>query len=237
MSIFAVIFDLKKQRTPHSHGDGADATRRRINVFFPCNTKAAVKRAAALLDLHWPAGRALAIFVHGTSGALPPGFVENPDATWAAYSIVCVSPRIQVGVSFTRPNHFHMTLAYACTVTTSADDFLQSLMRVRCPVAVLCYRVCNRSGQAQSAAPTPAEQADDALFAYCVERDIQRAHLPPSYPAQHSELLGWLRTQCESEIDWQRRHYLAIVQRSLRQRQMTIQLGGIHDHQTLTVIG
>jgi hypothetical protein len=192
-----------------------------VRIFFPCNTKAAVELARHYQQRFWPA--ASAIFVHADSKDVPDDFFDNPNEAWRRYDLVAISPRVSVGTSFTVPNHFHVTIAFACTSTTAPWDFVQQLWRVR-PFPTLCllYRVRNHYNPATLGNFDALRKATlEALESNAAHRQIDRSHLPKDLVDAEPHFLRIMHHYLKKRDDGVR-NYLQIVRHALTFRQMTI---------------
>ncbi len=198
-----------------------------VNVFFAANAKSVVKRAEALQRIHWPEGPC--IFVHGETQTLPEGFIENPNDTWDAYSIICVSPKLKVGVSYTKPGgHFHYCIVYGCSNTTSPEDLLQSIIRIRPLFLALFCRIHMQGGSGGGGSGDGVPDVDAALRDFCADHDIERAYMGLPYPAAPvDKILQWLRRTVAKERAFSERNYTFKVRQGLRLRQMEVELGGL----------
>ncbi len=217
------------------HNARSNDTNRWIRLFFPSNTKAVVKKAKALQERYWPGGPC--IFVHSEM-KIEDDFVKNPNVTWLQYAIVCCSPKLKVGVSFTVLNYFHVTIAFACTSVTSSNDFAQSMQRVRCPVRWLFYRVRNQGG----GKPVLPKDLDARTLQWLEEfaeaRNVDRSLLPdasvlPLVEEESESVLSWLRKTVTTTRFRDQQHYLRNVRQMLRKRDMTVRLCGVNAAQRL----
>jgi hypothetical protein len=206
---------------------------RRINVFVPCSTKAAVEKAKVLLERFWREGRDVAAFVHADSkNSVPKEFFEDPDKTWQNYSIVCINSALRVGVSFKAlPFHFRIVLAYVHTGCGTSSDVMQLVQRVRPAPALFAYRFHNGGGlpkqrNVQQAAPKTNELLDDFAETQGIDRASMSFFGPPSLPPENMEYshLYDTVTKLREADHW---NMLDNVRTALRRRGMTIKLGGL----------
>lgn len=198
-------------------------------LFFPSNTKATVKRAEYLCKRYWPQGRS--IFVCRDSTELPEKFVSHPNETWINYDIVCISPKLKVGVSFTVPNHFDITMLFACSGTTSSNDAIQMMKRVRPDVKLLMVRVRFQGGEKKK--ELLEDETTKALETFTTENRIRRV-LPPFKPNEKFEsICDIINEQTSSD----RENYVSNIRNALRVRGMTIELGGVLENESLNMLG
>jgi len=196
-----------------------------IRVFFPSNTKAVVKRAEHLCRKYWPNGRS--IFVYRDSTGLPKDFISDPNKTWIDYDIIGISPKLKVGVSFTVPDHFDATILFACSGTTSSNDAIQMMKRVRPDVKALFVRIQYQGKEKKR--ESLEEETLEALVTFTTEHRIRRV-LPPFKPNEKFESLCGIINEMRGQ---DREKYVHNIRNALRVRNMTIQLGGIQENETL----
>lgn len=207
--------------------------RGRVRLYFACTTVAAVERARHLAERYWPDGSY--VFVHAQRPA-PAGFVENPNVSWLQYTVVCVSNTIKVGVSFEVPNYFHAVFLYACTGCGTAEDALQLAQRPRANALFFGLRIRNIGGGGREAELTAAA-TEQALDAFAEERHFARESLGAVFrrPQVVPTLFEWLRGQVAAHERHDQLHFRQRIHELLRQRQMTIALGGVPRDEPLRI--
>ena len=206
----------------------------KARMYMPCSTVADVERAKFLCNKYWPsAGENECVFIHAGT-PLPAGFVEDPNSTWTKYTIVCVSPTLKVGVSFTVPHHFSVVLALASSGCGSSDDFLQLMQRVRPAVDLILYFVKVIGGSGKSF-PCTTNGRDDAnvraLNEFALDAHIDRSVFPsPINDAQRpfeERAHRWLADEVQRRTLLDQAQFCKNVRDKLRRRQITVCLGGM----------
>ncbi len=190
-----------------------------VRIFLPCSTVAAVERARTLCQRYWPQGRS--VFLHAQT-SLPPRFVEEPNETWVNYDIICFSSTLKVGVSFER-DHFHVLLGYGCTGCGSAEDLLQLFQRGRVPVPLMLYRIHSMGGMGVGVG---AGVGGEELDVFAMEHGIDRSHFPEP-AALANPCYKWLSDAVAKYVLHDHTHFLEKVRNHLRNRQMSVELGGV----------
>lgn len=201
-------------------------------LYFPCSTVAAVEKARHLCARFWPAGVDRCAFVHAQSPKLP-GFVDDPNATWTRFAIVCVSTTLKVGVSFEQPNYFHLILAFGCTGCGPSHDFVQLLQRVRPCASLLLFRI-RIMGAPQSESDADLARTEQLLDEFASTNNINRSFFkPPASRKSGNAAYDFVAAHLADANLADHTNFVSNVRRALCERQMRVELSGVPPHEPL----